>query len=99
MNKDLGRVIRTLKGLQDRIRKECRAEIIGVFGSYARGEQKSGSDLDVLVRFHDGATLLDLTGLADLLEESLGLKVDVVSERAVREELREKILKEVVPLR
>jgi hypothetical protein len=54
--------------------------------------------VDVLVRFLEGATLFDLVGLGDFLEEKLKLKVDIVSERAVREELRERILGEVVTI-
>jgi predicted nucleotidyltransferase len=94
----LENIIRIVKSLEGRIRTEYRAEIIGVFGSYARGEQKRGSDVDVLVRFLEGATLFDLVGLGDFLEERLKVKVDIVSERAVREELRERILGEVVTI-
>lgn len=96
MRTKLENIIRIVRGLQEQIRTEYKAEIIGVFGSYARGEQKSGSDVDILARFLEGATLFDLVGLGDFLEEKLKVKVDIVSERAVREELREQILKEVV---
>lgn len=78
------------------IKKEYKAEVIGLFGSYTRGEQKEGSDIDILVRFSEGATLLDFVGLANFLEEKLKIKVDIVSERAVRPELKEQILSEVV---
>ncbi len=88
----------TLSQLKDAIRQEYRAEILGVFGSYVRGEQRPDSDLDVLVRFLPGATLFDLVGLADFLEENLGLRVDVVSIDTVREEIKESLLKEVVYL-
>jgi len=72
-------------------------EIKGIFGSYVRGTQKKKSDLDVLVKFYRGATLFDLVGLAIFLEEKLDIKnVDVVPYDAVREEIKEKILKEVV---
>lgn len=92
----LPEVLAVLRGLQEEARQRYRAEIVGVFGSYARGEARRRSDLDVLVRFLEGASLFDLVGLADFLEENLGLKVDVVSERAVRPELRERVLNEVV---
>lgn len=85
-----------LKKYRDEIRREFKAEIIGVFGSYVRGEEKPESDVDVLVRFKEGATLFDLVGLAEFLEERIGIKVDVVSERALRPELKEQILREVV---
>ena len=81
---------------RDEIKREFKAEIIGVFGSYVRGEEKPESDVDILVRFKEGATLFDLVGLAEFLEERIGIKVDVVSERALRPELKEQILKEVV---
>ncbi len=92
----LGAFLITLKNLEEEIRKEYKAEVIGLFGSYVRGEQKKDSDLDILVRFHEGATLFSLIGLADFLEEKLNVKVDIVSDRAIRQELKEQILSEVV---
>ncbi|MCK4613730.1 MAG: nucleotidyltransferase family protein [Thermoplasmata archaeon] len=96
MNPELERILQLLKRLENEIRNEYKAEIIGVFGSYARGEQGRDSDVDILVRFLEGATLFDLVGLADFLEGELKLKMDVVSERAVRQELKDQILSEVV---
>ena len=96
IDKDLEITIKVLKNLEEEIRKEYKAEIIGIFGSYARGEQKGSSDVDILVRFFEGATLFDFVGLANFLEEKLEMKVDIVSERALRQELREQILKQVV---
>lgn len=98
MNRKLEALIEILRGLEGQIREQYRAEIVGVFGSYARGEQGAGSDLDVLTRFLEGATLFDFVGLGDFLEEKLGLRVDIVSERSVREELREGIYEQVVRL-
>ena len=69
---------------------------ISIFGSYARGEQKKSSDLDLLVKFNDHATLFDLVGLGDYLEKRLRQKVDIVSEGGVRRELKESILDEAV---
>jgi predicted nucleotidyltransferase len=96
MKAKLEDVISIVRSLEGQIRKEYKAEIVGVFGSYARGEQKADSDVDILVRFLEGATLFDFVGLGDFLEDKLNVKVDVVSDRAIREELREQILKEVV---
>ena len=96
--KSLEEIKSILKNLQEEIRKNYKAEVIGIFGSYARGEGKLESDIDVLVRFLEGATLFDFVGLSDFLEEKLGIKVDVVSERAIRKELKEKILNEVVAI-
>ncbi len=94
--KALEEIARLLKKNGDTIASEYKAQVLGIFGSYARGAQKPRSDIDILVRFDDGATILDLVGLGDFLEELLGLKVDIVSERALRPELRDRILAEVV---
>ncbi len=94
----LEEIKRILKENEDLIAKEFRARIIGIFGSYARKEQKEGSDVDIIVSFSRDATLLDFVGLADFLEQKLGVKVDIVSERAVKPELRERILKEVITI-
>jgi len=94
--KELNEIKEVLRKNKDVIAKEFKAEIVGIFGSYARGEQKKESDVDIIVRFKEGATLFDLVGLADFIEEKLGIKADVVSERAIRPELKERILKEVV---
>ncbi len=80
------------------IKNRYKAKILGIFGSYVRSEQTPTSDVDLLVRFFDGATLFDLVGLANFLEDSLLIKVDIVSERAIREELKEGIYKEIVEI-
>lgn len=96
MTKKLEEIKEILKKYRDEIKKEFKAEIIGVFGSYVRGKEKPESDVDILVRFMEGVTIFDLFGLAEFLEEKFGIKTDVVSERALRPELKERILKEVV---
>ncbi|MGC9071068.1 MAG: nucleotidyltransferase family protein, partial [Elusimicrobiales bacterium] len=79
MNKKLQNIIKTIESLKDKIKRDYKAEIVGIFGSYVRGEQKRGSDLDLLVKFYDGATLFEFVGLAIFLEEKLGIKkVDIV---------------------
>jgi len=94
--KTLDEIKEILNKHRDEIKREFKAEIVGIFGSYVRGEEKLGSDVDILVRFKEGATLFDLVGLAEFLEERIGIKVDIVSERALRPELKEQILEEVV---
>jgi len=63
-----------------------------------RGEQREGSDLDVLVEFDDNANLLHLVGLAEFLEEKLHLRFDIVPESALRTEIREIVLREKVTI-
>ncbi len=61
---------------------------LGVFGSYARDENTTKSDLDLLVDFGVSITLLDLIGLELDLSDSLGIKVDLVTERALSPYIR-----------
>jgi len=85
-----------LRELKPHLTASYKAKEIGLFGSFARGEQGDNSDIDVLVEFEEGADLFDLMGLALYLEESLQHKVDVVPKRSLREELRESVLRQVV---
>ncbi|MBL8188491.1 MAG: nucleotidyltransferase family protein [Acidobacteria bacterium] len=89
-------ILAKLNELKPLIAARYKAREIGLFGSFARGEQHEGSDIDLLVDFEDSADLFDMVGLSDYLEEALKQKVDVVPKRALREELREAILREVV---
>ena len=74
------------------------AHNVRVFGSVARGEADARSDIDLLVEFKRGTTLLGHAALIYELEELLGVKVDVVSDRGLRERIRDRILREAVAL-
>jgi predicted nucleotidyltransferase len=89
---DLLQIINSLSG---ELHAKYKVNTIGLFGSFARGEQKKESDVDLLVEFGDNADLFDYLGLSLFLEEKLGRKVDIVSKKTVRSELSESILKEV----
>ena len=88
----------TIAAEKDEIRRKYRAEIKGIFGSYARGDFHADSDLDFLVDFDARADLFDLVGLQQFLEEKLGCKVDLVSRRSLREEFRASVLDEMINL-
>ncbi|ABR31535.1 DNA polymerase [Thermosipho melanesiensis] len=94
--KTLNEIISIIKDLKKEIEQKYKVEILGIFGSFARGEQKETSDVDILVKFHKNATLFDFIGLSIFLQEKLGIDVDIVPQDAVRKELREKINQEVV---
>ena len=70
--------------------------VVGIFGSYVRGEQAQKSDIDLLAEILRPISLLELVGAEIYLSEVLGEKVDLVPKRNVREELRDSILKEAV---
>jgi predicted nucleotidyltransferase len=75
---------------------EYNPEMIGVFGSYARNENTSKSDIDILVRFKSTLSLLQLVHVENLISQKLGIKVDLVTEGAIRNKiLRESIQKDL----
>jgi len=71
---------------------------VRVFGSIVRGEADAKSDVDLLVDLEPGRSLLDHAALMLELEEVLGCKVDIATERGLRERKREAILQEAVLL-
>ncbi|MCX6637432.1 MAG: nucleotidyltransferase family protein [Acidobacteria bacterium] len=91
------------------LRRERRAEILKlaeqrgarnlrVFGSVARGEATHTSDLDLLVEWEPGRSLLDHVALKQDLEDLLGVSVDIGSERGLHWFVRDNVLQEAVPL-
>ena len=75
-----------------------RAVNVRLFGSVARGDENEASDIDMLVDFLPGASLLDQVALIHDLSNKLQRKVDVVSTRALNPHLREDILKEAIQI-
>ena len=74
------------------------AHDVRIFGSVARGQATESSDLDLIVRFDPGRSLIDHGRLIDELEQLLGVKVDVVSERGMRDRFRQRVTTEAVQL-
>src|SRR5260370_30636292 len=79
-----------------RIATKRGATNVRIFGSIARGEADAESDIDLLVDLEPGRSLFDLGGLLMDLQDLLGHKVDVVTEKGLRERIREHVLKEAV---
>jgi hypothetical protein len=74
------------------------ARNVRVFGSVARGEADAASDVDFLVDLEPGRSVFDLGGLLMDLQDLLGREVDVVTERGLRDRIRDRVLREAVPL-
>ena len=89
-------ILRKLKEIKPELVTRYKIREIGLFGSWVREKQRTGSDIDLLVEFDDEADLFDLIGLGLYLEEIFGCPVDVVPRNALREELRDTVLRQVV---
>ena len=86
------------RDLINKIAKRYHATDVRVFGSVARKDETENSDIDFLVHFLPGATLLDQVGLIDELSENLDRPVDVVSDRALNKYIAAAIIKESILL-
>jgi predicted nucleotidyltransferase len=94
--KTLDAVIAELRRLKPDLERRYPIRALGVFGSYARGEQREDSDLDVLVELGDGMTLIDFAGLQLDLSDALGVSVELVEKEALKPRLAPRVLAEVV---
>jgi len=81
------------------ILKKNNVKRAGFFGSYARGEQKKKSDVDILVELDNNLSLYDVIGIKIELQKKLKKRVDLVEYNTIRYELKEIILREEVPIR
>ncbi|HSB71154.1 MAG TPA: nucleotidyltransferase family protein [Candidatus Methylomirabilis sp.] len=83
---------------RDVLAEQYGVAVVGVFGSYVRGNVRQGSDIDLLADILRPISLFEIVGAELYLSDLLGEKVDLVPKRDVREELRETILREAVSL-
>lgn len=96
--KDLNEIKRIIAIHKPTLEKKYRVKYIGVFGSYARGEQNKTSDLDVLVEFDRRIGFFKFLELEEYLQQALHIKVDLVSKKALKPRIGRYILQEVVIL-
>ena len=92
---DLTAIKQSISALKPQLQKAYHVQRIGVFGSFARGEQQSTSDIDILVEFNQpiGFVFFDLKRE---LEQTLGRTVDLATPAALKPRLKDKILNEVI---
>lgn len=94
MNKD----IKVIKQKMKPILKSYKVIRAGIFGSYARGEQKRNSDIDILIEIGDKADLIEVIKLKYHLEKKIKKKIDLVEYDSIKKALRKNILKEEIPI-
>jgi predicted nucleotidyltransferase len=87
-----------LEELKPILKQRYQVETIGIFGSYSRKEQKSTSDVDILVTFTEpnDIDLIDFIEIKQFLSRKLKLKVDLVKKSALKPIIRDKILEETI---
>ena len=94
--KTLNEIEEIIKQHKQVLRGKFKLKEIGIFGSYVRGEEVKKSDVDILVEFKEPVGLFEFMDLEEYLEKLLGVKVDLVSKKALKPRIGEYILKEVV---
>ena len=92
---ELSTVLERLKGLQPAL-SAAGVSVLYVFGSVARGEASSRSDVDLAVEFNRPIGLFEYAGLKRQLEDTLGCRVDLVMPSGLRSEVRDRIMKDAV---
>jgi len=98
MKKKIDQIIMKLQENKPVLEEKYSVKNLEVFGSYVLGEQKKGSDLDVLVDFYKTIDLFKYIELENYLSETLGVKVDLVMKDALKPRIKDRILNEAIPV-
>jgi hypothetical protein len=80
------------------VTQKLKPTLLGIFGSYARGEENEKSDLDILIDFETNVNLLELIGIEQEISERLGIKVDLITLRSVNATLKPYIESDLIRL-
>ena len=96
MVKNITKIFDILSQEMEYLRKEYKVDKIGIFGSYSRNEMSSKSDIDILVEFKEVIGLFKFVELEHYLSEKLGIKVDLVTKNALRKEIKDNVLQDLV---
>ncbi|MDY6952126.1 MAG: nucleotidyltransferase family protein [Thermodesulfobacteriota bacterium] len=94
----LGSLIREQRENILKIAKAHGATNLKIFGSYARGDEQAGSDIDLLIELEPGRSLLDIIAIKQDIEDMINRRVDVVTAGALSPYIREEIVKEAIAL-
>ncbi len=94
----IDRIMEKLRKSKPVVEKKYGVKNLEVFGSYIRGEQKKGSDLDILVEFHRTIDLFKYIELENFLSKKIGVKVDLVMKDTLKPRIKDRILKEAIPV-
>jgi len=87
---------RILKEQIEILQERYKVKKIGIFGSYIHGDNKTDSDIDILVEFSVPPDIFEFIRLEEFLSNLLGRKVDLVSIKALKPMIKENILQEAI---
>jgi uncharacterized protein len=93
---DRSEILAQLRNLLPELRRNYSVQSLALFGSYAKHTARPESDIDILVEFDQTPSLLRLIALEQYLGDLLGRRVDLVMRRALRPEIGQKILPDIV---
>lgn len=95
-NRQVERFIKILRQRMPELKERYNVTSLGVFGSYVHNKQTTRSDLDLLVEFAEPPDLFEFMDLEEHLAKLLGVKVELVSRKALKGNIGDRILREVV---
>jgi uncharacterized protein len=96
--RDFEKIKNILSDQKEFLKKKYRIKEISIFGSVVRAEETGLSDIDILVDFSAPIGFFAFLELEEYLQQILGRKVDLVSRKALKPKIGERILKEAVPV-
>lgn len=94
--KSLPEILKIIDKQKETLEKKFSVSRIGIFGSYSKSYSTEGSDIDILVEFSEKVDIFHFLKLENYLTDILSIKVDLVTFNALRKEIKEDILREVV---
>ncbi|MFH1362629.1 MAG: nucleotidyltransferase family protein [Candidatus Omnitrophota bacterium] len=94
--KNLAKIKELLKKNMKSLEENYQVKVIGVFGSYSRGDSRKNSDIDILIEFSKTPDFFEFIRLEKSLENLLGIKVDMVTRNALKASIKNEILRETV---
>ncbi|MDH5719857.1 MAG: nucleotidyltransferase family protein [Spirochaetia bacterium] len=92
------KLLQVIKSWKQKARDNYKIDMIALFGSWAKGEAKPDSDIDILINFLPEASLFDWVNLAQDMEEELHHRVDLVPQSNLKQNLRSYIENDLIPL-
>ena len=94
--KNISTIKKLIEKHKIKLERQYSVKALGVFGSYAKGKQKSHSDIDILVDFSQSPDFFKFLKLENFLARVLGVKVDLVTRKALKPAIKDVIIKETI---